>query len=120
MDTKALIEKVDAATKTTANWATAGWPVTFGNRNTPVNSLPEAEATNDTFVNRQEALSYWKTVAELGRMCVTQGEKAKAALESGDIQAAADAVYYAKFWEHRLNKELPTWGAVSDELHSLL
>jgi hypothetical protein len=120
MDTKELIAEVAKATEEASNWAVVGWEMRWGMNQVPVNSLKEAQAKPATFVNRQEALSYWTDIEQIGAECAACGEKAKKGLETGDLQAAANAIYFAKFTEKKFNKATPTWGALSDKLHALL
>lgn len=119
MDTKQLIAAVEKATHDATNWAVTGWEMRWGMNQVPVNSLAEAEAKPATFVNRQEALSYWTAINEMGTECAAYGQKAVAALKTGDIGAAANAVYFAKFTEKKFNKQIPTWGQLSDTLHAM-
>ncbi len=119
MDTKQLIAAVEQATESARNWAVTGWEMRWGMNQVPVNSLAEAKAKPATFVNRQEALAYWSYIEEVGAECAASGDKAVAALKAGDTGAAANAVYLAKFNEKKFNKQTPTWGELSDMLHSL-
>ena len=119
MDTTQLIAAVEKACDEATNWAVTGWEMRWGMNQIAVNSLAEAKAKPATFVNRQEALSYWTAIEEIGAECAASGQKALAALKVGDLGAAANAVYFAKFTEKKFNKQTPTWGALSDTLHSL-
>ncbi|MBF0170755.1 MAG: hypothetical protein HQK87_06675 [Nitrospinae bacterium] len=120
MDTKQLIAAVRKACDEATNWAVTGWEMRWGMNQVPVNTLAEAKAKPATFVNRQEALAYWSDIEEMGAECAACGTKALAALEKGDLGAAANAVYFAKFTEKKFNKQTPTWGSLSDTLHGLL
>lgn len=109
MDKSAMLKRLDEAIAEARGWATSGWTMTFGRNAVRIGSLPEARAQSDRFVNRQEALAYWRSVAEAGEETAVQGEKAKAALERGDLRLAEGAVYFALLVEKRLNKPNSTW-----------
>lgn len=116
MDKKELGAKLGVAIETAENWAVDGWRMTFGNRDVEISSLKKAEESPMTFVYREEAVSYWRQIDEMGQETAAQGKKAMAALDNDDLKAAADAVYFARFIEKRINKETPTWGPITDEL----
>lgn len=106
------MEQLDSAINTASTWAVTGWGMTFGSRHVAVNSLAEAQALKDNFPNRLEALSYWVDVDTVGKETAEQGKKAKVALESGDLGAAKNAVYFARYLEKRIQESTPTWGPV--------
>ena len=103
-------DQLDKAIDGATNWAVTGWTVTFGNRNVEVNSLKEAEALKDSFPNHLEALSYWQDVNTIGQETTVLGNKAKDALSNGDLGAAKNAIYLARYMEKRINSATPTWG----------
>ncbi|MEO5367815.1 MAG: hypothetical protein H7831_15930 [Magnetococcus sp. WYHC-3] len=103
MDKAQLLQAVEKSIAEARAWADSGWPMTFGGRGEAVNSLGEAEAKSERFVYRQEAINYWRDVQEMGEECAASAEKAKAALESGSPQRAADQLYFASFVEKRTN-----------------
>lgn len=109
MDNSAMLKRLDEAIAEARDWAATGWTMTFGRNAVRIGSLPEAKAQPAKFVNRQEALAYWRSVAEAGEETAVWGEKAKAALESGDLRFAEGAVYFAVIVEKRLNKPTATW-----------
>ncbi|MBF0613957.1 MAG: hypothetical protein G8237_01810 [Magnetococcales bacterium] len=112
MNKSEMIERLERAMDEARHWAESGWTMTFGRQGVRVASLAEARAQPVRFVNRQEALAYWRCVAEAGEECAVQGEKAKAALERGDLRYAEGAVYFAVLVEKRLNKPVSTWEPV--------
>jgi len=93
-------------------WAEEGWPMTFGRRQRPVNTLADAEALEESFPYRLEALSYWHRVKEAGGDAAAWGERAAASLERGDLRDADDALYFAVFLERPIRGSCPVWGPV--------
>ncbi|MEO5345991.1 MAG: hypothetical protein H7834_06395 [Magnetococcus sp. YQC-9] len=119
MDKSAMLKRLDEAIAEARDWALSGWSVTFGRNAVRIGSLPEAKAQPARFVNRQEALAFWRNVAEVGEETALQGEKAKAALERGDLRYAEGAVYFAVLVEKRLNKPSSTWEPVLAGMRAL-
>ncbi|MBF0341084.1 MAG: hypothetical protein HQL95_09015 [Magnetococcales bacterium] len=119
MDKSHMLHTLDVAMAEARAWARTGWLMTFGRNGVPVVSLPDAQARPERFVNRQEALAYWRSVAEAGEETAAQGEKAKAALERGDARLAEGAIYFAVYVEKRLNKPRSTWEPVLAGLRAL-
>lgn len=109
MNKSEIVQQLEQAIVEARDWATSGWVMTFGRNAVKIASLPAARALSERAVNRQEALAYWRSVAESGEESAQQGEKAKAALERGDLRIAEGAIYFAVMVEKRLNKPNPTW-----------
>ncbi|MBF0124675.1 MAG: hypothetical protein HQL60_04995 [Magnetococcales bacterium] len=109
-----LITQLQQAIQRASDWATSGWPMRFGSHQVEVSSLPAAEKMPRSFANRQEALAYWTNVAMVSQESISYGEKALKALQKGDLPAAYDALYFARFIEKRLNEASPTWGGICD------
>lgn len=76
-----LIKKTEAAIDNSLHWAERGWSVTFGPRQTEINSLQAAEELPDTFVYRMEAINYWKQARLTGHDAGVSGKKALASLK---------------------------------------
>ncbi|MBF0446076.1 MAG: hypothetical protein HQL68_10850 [Magnetococcales bacterium] len=106
------IEKLEQAIKEASNWATTGWSMTFGSRNVAVNSLKEAQELKETFPNRPEAINYWVDVETVGKETASHGEKAKVALQNGEVATAINSIYFARYLEKRIRDNTPTWGPV--------
>ncbi|MBF0628622.1 MAG: hypothetical protein HQL91_10455 [Magnetococcales bacterium] len=119
MNKSDVIKQLDVAIAEAREWAGSGWTMTFGRNAVRIASLPEARGQSDRFVNRQEAIAYWRSVAEAGEESAVQGEKAKAALERGDMRVAEGAIYFAVYVEKRLNKPSSTWEPVLAGIRSL-
>ncbi|MBF0261734.1 MAG: hypothetical protein HQL97_07885 [Magnetococcales bacterium] len=119
MDKSAMLKRLDEAIAEARGWASNGWTMTFGRNAVRIGSLSEARAQTERFVNRQEALAYWRSVADTGEETAVQGEKAKAALENGDLRIAEGAVYFAVLVEKKLNKPNSTWEPVLAEMRAL-
>ncbi|MBF0583174.1 MAG: hypothetical protein HQL80_02935 [Magnetococcales bacterium] len=120
MDRLNVIEQLDGAIAEARGWAEVGWPMHFGRNSVRVSSLSEAQGQPNAFVYRQEAIAYWKQVAELGQETAEQGEKAKQALAQQDLRLAEGAVYWAAYMEKKLNKPVPTWEPLLATLRSLV
>ncbi|MBF0213681.1 MAG: hypothetical protein HQM00_08965 [Magnetococcales bacterium] len=119
MNKSEIVKQLDQAIAESRAWAASGWTMTFGRNGVRIASLAEASAQTERFVNRQEALAYWRSVAEAGEETAVQGEKAKAALDRGDLRYAEGAVYHAAFVEKRLNKPSSTWEPVLASMRAL-
>ncbi|MBF0271377.1 MAG: hypothetical protein HQL98_04745 [Magnetococcales bacterium] len=119
MNKSDVVKQLDQAIAESRAWSESGWTMTFGRNAVRVASLTEAKAQSDRFVNRQEALAYWRSVAEAGEETAVQGEKAKAALDRGDLRYAEGAVYHAAYVEKRLNKPVSTWEPVLAGIRTL-
>lgn len=110
-----LIKAIDEALKETENWSVKGWKQTFGHRNVPVNNLAEAEALDKTFVNKLEAVNFWRRVKDASKECIVEGNKAKAFLQAGDMRNADDIVYYCvQIEKYMRGEKAHTWGKVYD------
>jgi hypothetical protein len=107
-----VTDQLDKAIATASSWAVTGWSMTFGSRNVAVNSLQEANDLKNSFPNRLEAISYWSDVETVGHETADHGKKAKDALANGDVGAAKNLVYLARYMEKRINDDTPTWGPV--------
>ncbi|MBF0194259.1 MAG: hypothetical protein HQL71_06850 [Magnetococcales bacterium] len=106
------VDKLDQAINEASNWAVTGWSMTFGSRNVAANSLKEAQELKPSFPNKAEALSYWVDVDTVGKETASHGEKAKAALQNGDVNSAKNSLYLARYLEKRFNETTPTWGPI--------
>jgi hypothetical protein len=93
-------------------WAEEGWPMTFGKRQRPVNTLADAQALEESFPYRSEAVSYWRRAQEAGGDAAVWGERAAAALDRGDLRDADDSLYFAVFLERPIRGNAPVWGPV--------
>ena len=67
-----LRQAIDGSTQ----WASHGWPATFGPRDEVVSSLQQAEELPANIVYRQVAIDYWNTVARLGQEAAEWGRQA--------------------------------------------
>ncbi|MBF0183430.1 MAG: hypothetical protein HQM06_03440 [Magnetococcales bacterium] len=119
MDKTKMVQLLDQAIAEARRWAETGWPMTFGRNLVAVTSLPTAEQQSDRFVNKQEAVAYWRSVAEAGEESAVQGERAKAALLQGDRRIAEGALYFAAFIEKRLNRPSSLWEPLLATLRAL-
>jgi hypothetical protein len=116
-----LIKAIDEAIQKSAAWHVNGWRVRFGQRQTEVNSLKEALALPNTFVNRLEAVAYWNRVQIASDEAVEWGRKAKAAAEAGRMAEAEEMVYYAIIIEKPMHGDRsPTWQPVHSLFKSAL
>ncbi|MBF0128296.1 MAG: hypothetical protein HQM02_13930 [Magnetococcales bacterium] len=120
MNEAELLQSLDSAIAEARAWARIGWSMTFGRSHVPVTTLSEAQAQSERFVHRQEALAYWRSVAEAGEETALKGEQAKAAIGRRDYRFAEGAVYFALFVEKRLNKPSSTWEPVLAGVKSLI
>ena len=85
-----LIKKTEAAIDDSMHWAETGWTVTFGPRQTEINSLQAAEELPETFVYRSEAINYWKQARLTGYDAGVSGLKALESLKKGDLKDEED------------------------------
>ena len=104
-----LIKKTEAAIDDSMNWAERGWTVSFGPRQTEINSLQEAEELPETFVYRSEAINYWKQVRLTGYDAGISGKKALESLKKGDLKDAEDHLYFAQYVEKPFAESSKTW-----------
>ncbi len=109
MDTSAFVQQLETAIADSRRWAESGWPMFFGRNNVAVPSMHAAQQQSERFVNRQEAISYWRDVVDAGNESAQQGERAKRAMLQGDRRLAEGALYCAAFIEKRLNRPSATW-----------
>ena len=105
-----LIEKTEKAIELSMNWAKNGWDVSFGPRQTKVNSLEEAERLDKTFVYKDEAVNYWKQARLTGYDAGISGEKALEALKNEDLKSAEDHLYFCQYIEKPFADFSKTWG----------
>ena len=104
-----LIEKTEKAIELSMNWAKNGWDVSFGPRQTKVNSLEEAEGLDKTFVYRDEAVNYWKQARLTGYDAGVSGQKALEALKNEDLKSAEDHLYFCQYIEKPFADSSKTW-----------
>lgn len=107
-----LIGQLEQTLQEASQWPTTGWPMRFGIHQVEVSSLPAAKKMAENFAYRLEALAYWDNVALTSRESVGYGQKALEALRQGDLSAAADALYFARFIEKRHRESSPTWNGI--------
>jgi len=98
------------------SWPTKGWKVTFGVRQTEVNSLPEAMELPKEFQHRQEAVAYWLNVKGISEHVTGYLITALEAVEKGDMKTAEDKAYFAQYYEkpleHDSNTSKPVWESI--------
>jgi hypothetical protein len=104
-----VISEVQTAVEHSRHWAETGWPVTFGARRIAVSTLKEAEALPRNSAIRLEAVNYWKQAGLTGNDAGDWGERAVAALKDGDLDAAADALYFSQYVEKPFADSTKTW-----------
>ena len=109
---KELIEKTEKAIELSMNWAKNGWDVSFGPRQTKVNSLEEAEGLDKTFVYRDEAVNYWKQARLTGYDAGVSGQKALEALKNEDLKSAEDHLYFCQYIEKPFADSSKTWAGL--------
>ncbi|MBC8259464.1 MAG: hypothetical protein H8E38_10635 [SAR324 cluster bacterium] len=107
-----LIKKTEAAIEQSMNWAVRGWLVTFGPRQTEINSLQAAEEMPKTFVYRAEAINYWKQAELTGHDAGVSGQKALESLKKGDLMDAEDHLYFSQYVEKPFAELSKTWVSV--------
>jgi|TARA_B110000014_G_scaffold216635_1_gene170831 hypothetical protein len=107
-----LIKKTEAAIDNSLHWAERGWSVTFGPRQTEINSLQAAEELPETFVYRMEAINYWKQARLTGHDAGVSGKKALASLKKGDLKDAEDHLYFSQYVEKPFEEYSKTWFSV--------
>lgn len=112
MDTKELAKDIEKALTASRSWAETGWPMTFGKQQRRVNTIKEANALEESFVYRLEAIAYWGRAKEAGGEAATWGERALKALEKGDLKDADDSLYFAMYLERPVRGDAPVWGPV--------
>jgi hypothetical protein len=117
---KNLEQQLRQAIDRSRQWASDGWPVTFGDRGVVVSSLSEAQNLPLSAVCRMVALSYWQNVHQIGHEAATWGEKALRHLVDNDLRAAEAAVYYACYLERPLVGNTATWQPISSLLQRTL
>lgn len=111
-----LRQAIDGSTQ----WASHGWPATFGPRDEVVSSLQQAEQLPANIVYRQVAIDYWNTVAQLGQEAAEWGREAMRHLQHNNLKAAEDAVYYARYLERPIAQHSLTWESIHFSLHARL
>lgn len=111
-----LQQAIDGSTQ----WASHGWPATFGPRAEVVSSLQQAEELPANNVYRQVAIDYWNTVARLGQEAAAWGRKALHHLQLNNLNAAKDAVYYARYLERPIVQHSLTWESIHFSLQARL
>jgi len=104
-----LIKKTEAAIDDSMHWAERGWTVTFGPRQTEINSLQAAEELPETFVYRSEAINYWKQARLTGYDAGISGQKALESLKNGDLKDAEDHLYFSQYVEKPFAESSKTW-----------
>ena len=107
-----LIKKTEAAIDNSLHWAERGWSVTFGPRQTEINSLQAAEELPETFVYRMEAINYRKQARLTGHDAGVSGKKALASLKKGDLKDAEDHLYFSQYVEKPFEEYSKTWFSV--------
>ena len=117
---KNLEQQLRQAIDRSRQWASDGWPVTFGDRGVVVSSLSEAQNLPLSAVCRMVALSYWQNVHQIGHEAATWGEKALRHLADNDLRGAEAAVYYASYLERPLARHTRTWQPISTLLQRTL
>ena len=63
-------------------------------------------------VYRQVAIDYWNTVARLGQEAAAWGRKALHHLQHNNLNAAKNAVYYARYLERPIAQHSLTWESI--------
>ena len=104
-----LIKKTETAIDNSLHWAERGWSVTFGPRQTEINSLQAAEELPETYVYRMEAINYWKQVRLTGHDAGVSGQKALESLKKGDLRDAEDHLYFSQYVEKPFAEFSKTW-----------
>ena len=117
---KDLEQQLRQAIDRSRQWASDGWPVTFGDREVVVSSLPQAQNLPASAIYRPVASGYWQNVAQIGLEAATWGEKALKFLTDNDLQATEAAVYYACYLERPLAGHTRTWEPVLKSLKMAL
>jgi hypothetical protein len=117
---KDLEQQLRQAIDRSRRWASDGWPVTFGDREVVVSSLPQAQELPANAVHRLVAVGYWQNVNQIGYETATWGEKALRHLADNDLRAAEAAVYYASYLERPLARHTMTWQPISTLLQRTL
>ena len=107
-----LIKKTEAAIDNSLHWAERGWSVTYGQRQTEINSLQAAEELPETIVYSMEAINYWKQARLTGHDAGVSGKKALASLKKGDLKDAEDHLYFSQYVEKPFEEYSKTWFSV--------
>jgi hypothetical protein len=113
---QSLQQAIDGSTQ----WASHGWPATFGPRAEVVSSLQQAEELPANNVYRQVAIDYWNTVARLGQEAAAWGRKALHHLQLNNLNAAKDAVYYARYLERPIAQHTVTWESIHLSMQAMI
>ena len=116
---KEVINQLKTTIEQVRNWPTAGWKVTFGIRETEVNSLSVAMDMPREFQHRQEAIAYWKNVEDISQHITPYLEAALEALEKGDLKLAEDKSYFANYFEKPLERDTQTCRKVWESIRGL-
>ena len=111
-----LQQAIDGSTQ----WATHGWPATFSPRDEVVASLQQAEQLPANIVYRQVAIDYWYTVARLGQEAAEWGRQALHHLQHNNLNAAEDAVDYARYLERPIAPHSLTWEPIHLSLQAMM
>ncbi|MDH4128618.1 MAG: hypothetical protein OEV44_07700 [Spirochaetota bacterium] len=106
---KEIIQMIKKAIDQTKEWSNKGWSITFGPGEIEVASLKQAIDLQNTFLYKEEAVSYWNTVKIISEDIIRSGEKALIALEKGDTKFAKDMIYSAQYAERPYEKYTQTW-----------
>ena len=113
-----VITQLKSAIEQVRNWPTAGWKVTFGLRETEVNSLPAAMEMPKEFQHREEAVAYWRNIEGMSKHITPYLEAALEAMEKGDLKLAEDKSYFAHYFEKPLERDTQTcknvWESIRD------
>jgi hypothetical protein len=107
-----IAQLIQTAITASKEWPTKGWDVTFGPRKTPVNNLATAEAFDETFVYRLEAVAYWQRVVRSSGEAAHWGQKALDAFNKGDLADAEDCADFALLIEKPIREKAPVWEPV--------
>ena len=117
---KDLAHRLRQAIDRSRQWASVGWPVTFGDRGVVVSSLSQAQNLPANAVYRLVAVGYWQHVDQIGHEAAAWGEKALRHLVANNLRAAEAAVYYACYLERPLARYTTTWQPLSSLMQRTL
>jgi len=114
-----VIQEVKTAIEKVRNWHTNGWKVTFGLRETEVNSLTAAMELPKEFQHREEAIAYWRNIEGMSAHVTPYLEATLEALEKGDLKLAEDKSYFAHYFEKPLERDTQICKNVWESVRSL-
>ena len=114
-----VINHLKTAIDSVRNWHTNGWKVTFGFRETEVNSLQAAMDMPKEFQHKEEAIAYWKNIEGMSTHITPYLEAALDALEKGDLKTAEDKSYFAYYFEKPLERDTQTCKSVWEKIRDL-